>query len=38
MRNMDQMSIKNPIKQLFFLNFAKISVFQAVTMGYIKPY
>ena len=32
------MSIKNPIKQLFFWNFAKISLIQAVTTGHIKPY
>ena len=32
------MSIENPIKQLFFLNFAKIPVFQTVTTGDIKSY
>ena len=38
MRNVDPIFITNIITQLFILNFAKISVLQAVTTGYIKPY
>ena len=35
---MDKTSIANLITQLFIWNFAKISIFQAVTTGYIKVY
>ena len=37
-RNKDQISIANLIMQLLILNFAEISVFQAVATGYIKSY
>ena len=34
----EQISIANLITQLFILNLAKITVFQAITIGYIKFY
>ena len=37
-RNVDQISIRNLITQLFIWNFDKISVFPVVTAGYTKSY